>query len=240
MSTRISPDRSKSPGIAPEFIKNVEDELSRRLGQPVTLVLGDGIVAVRADGELFAGESVVVMDAGPLLPRKRAAEWADAFERKISRLSRRAADVEHLYAEIQKVAKPGEDGRNCSSTCRGLRRRLLPGARHGDHPRQGASSPQPGPQLRSASGVPAPGAQARPRWRDGRYVERTRPGRGAGERSWPLIGTDRSRPGDENSPLCPLPARGALFTDTARWSRRNSSSPARRRSRAHGKIASRP
>ena len=110
MSTRISPDRSKSPGIAPEFIKNVEDELSRRLGQPVTLVLGDGIVAVRADGELFAGEAVVVMDAGPLLPRKRAAEWADAFERKISRLSRRAADVEHLYTEIEKSPSPEKTG----------------------------------------------------------------------------------------------------------------------------------
>jgi hypothetical protein len=69
MSTRISSDRSNSPGIAPEFIKNAEAELSRRLGQPVTMVLGDGIVAVRAEGELFAGESVVVMDAGPLLSR---------------------------------------------------------------------------------------------------------------------------------------------------------------------------
>jgi hypothetical protein len=110
MSTRISPDRSNSPGITPEFISEVEHELSRRLGQPVTMVLGHGIVAVRADGELFAEESVVVMDAGPLLSRKRAAEWADAFERKISRLARRAADVEHLYAEIQKSPSPEKTG----------------------------------------------------------------------------------------------------------------------------------
>jgi hypothetical protein len=40
MSTRISSGRSQSPGIAPEFISEVEDELSRRLGQPVTMVLG--------------------------------------------------------------------------------------------------------------------------------------------------------------------------------------------------------
>jgi hypothetical protein len=110
MTTRISPDHSTSSDIAPEIIKNAGDELSRRLGQPVTMVLGDGIVAVRAEGELFAGESVVVMDAGPLLPRKRAAEWADAFERKISRLSKRAADVEHLYAEIAKSPSPEKTG----------------------------------------------------------------------------------------------------------------------------------
>jgi hypothetical protein len=110
MSTQISSDRSKSPGIAPEFIKKAEDELSRRLRQPATMVLGDGIVAVRAEGELFAGESVVVMNVGPLLSRKRAAEWADAFEQKISRLSRRAADVEHLYAEIEKSPSPEKTG----------------------------------------------------------------------------------------------------------------------------------
>jgi len=110
MSTRISPDHSKPSGITPEFIKNAEDELSRRLGQPVTMVLGNGIVAVRTEGELFAGETVVVMDAGPLLSRKQPAEWADAFERKISRLSRRAADVEHLYAEIEKSPSPEKTG----------------------------------------------------------------------------------------------------------------------------------
>jgi hypothetical protein len=110
MSTRISPDRSKSPGIAREFISEVEGELSRRLGQPVTMVLGDRIVAVRAEGELFASESIVVMDAGPLLSRGQPAEWADAFERKISRLSTRAADVEHLYTEIEKSPSPEYTG----------------------------------------------------------------------------------------------------------------------------------
>jgi hypothetical protein len=110
MSTQNSSNRSKFPGIAPEFISEVEDELSRRLGQPVTMVLGGGIVAVKAEGELFAGESVVVMDAGPLLSRTRVAEWADAFEWKISRLSKRAADVEHLYAQIQKSPSPEKTG----------------------------------------------------------------------------------------------------------------------------------
>jgi len=74
------------------------------------MVQGNGIVAVRTEGELFAGETVVVMDAGPLLSRKQPAEWADAFERKISRLSRRAADVEHLYAEIEKSPSPEKTG----------------------------------------------------------------------------------------------------------------------------------
>jgi hypothetical protein len=110
MSAPISPDHPESWGIAPEFIKNAEDDLSRRLGQPVTMVLGNSIVAVRAEGELFAGESVVVMDAGPLLSRKRPAEWADAFERKISWLSKRAADVEHLYAQIEKSPSPEKTG----------------------------------------------------------------------------------------------------------------------------------
>jgi len=82
MSTRISPDGSKSPGIAREFISEGKDKLSPRLGQPVTMVLGDGIAAVRAEGELFAGESMVVMDAGPLLSRKQPTEWSDAFKRK--------------------------------------------------------------------------------------------------------------------------------------------------------------
>jgi hypothetical protein len=110
MSTQISSDRDKTLGIAPEFISEVEDELSRRLGQPVTMVLGDGIVAVRAEGELFAGESMVVMDAGQLLSRKRVADWADAFERKINRLARRADDVERLYAAIQKSPSPEKTG----------------------------------------------------------------------------------------------------------------------------------
>ena len=96
--------------VTPEFISEVEDELSRRLGQPVTMMLGNGIIAVRAESELFAGESVVVMDAGPLLPREQAVEWADAFQRKISRLSRRATDVEHLYAAIQESPSPEKTG----------------------------------------------------------------------------------------------------------------------------------
>jgi len=110
MGNQASSYRCQPSSITPGFVSEVEGELSRRLGQPVTMVLGNGIVAVRADGELFAGESVVVMEAGLLLPRKRAAEWADAFERKISRLSRRAADVEHLYAEIQGSPSPEKTG----------------------------------------------------------------------------------------------------------------------------------
>ena len=110
MSTQISSDHDKTLGIAPEFIREVEGELSRRLGQPVTMVLGGGIVAVKADSELFAGESIIVMDASPLLSRKRVADWAHAFERKINRLARRADDVEHLYAEIQKSPSPEKTG----------------------------------------------------------------------------------------------------------------------------------
>ncbi|HXZ75352.1 MAG TPA: hypothetical protein VEH31_31405 [Streptosporangiaceae bacterium] len=98
------------PHVTPEFISEVEDELSRRLGQPVTMMLGNGIIAVRAESELFAGESVVVMDAGPLLPREQAVEWADACQRKISRLSRRATDVEDLYAAIQESPSPEKTG----------------------------------------------------------------------------------------------------------------------------------
>jgi hypothetical protein len=110
MSNQISPDRYQPSGVAPEFIKKVEDELSRRLGQPVTLVLGNGIIAVKAERELFAGESIVVMAAGPLLSRKRVAGWADAFERKINRLAMRAEDVEHLYAAIQESPSTEKTG----------------------------------------------------------------------------------------------------------------------------------
>jgi hypothetical protein len=110
VSGPISSSRYEPPDTDPEFIKNVEGELSRRLGQPVTLVLGDGIIAVRADNELFAGESVVVTEVGPLLRRKRAVEWADALERKTNQLSRRAEDVRHLYAEIQRSPSPEKTG----------------------------------------------------------------------------------------------------------------------------------
>jgi len=76
----------------------------------VTLVLGGGIIAVRAEGALFDGQSVVVMAAGPLLSRKQAAEWADALERKVNRLARRTEDVKHLYAGIQKSPSPEKTG----------------------------------------------------------------------------------------------------------------------------------
>ncbi len=110
MSGPLSSSRYEPPDTDPDFIKNVEGELSRRLGQPVTLVLGDGIIAMRAESGLFAGESVVVTEARPLLPRKRAVEWADALERKINQLSRRAEDVKHLYAEIQRSPSPEKTG----------------------------------------------------------------------------------------------------------------------------------
>jgi hypothetical protein len=100
----------KDPGVAPEFVKEVEDELSRRLRQPITVTLGDGIAAVGAQRELFAAESVVVMDATPLLAQKRAADWADAVERKVNRLYRRVRDVKQLYAEIQESPSPERTG----------------------------------------------------------------------------------------------------------------------------------
>jgi len=182
MSTQISSVREKVLGIVPEFIREVEDELSGRLGQPVALVLvpENDTIAVKAESELFAGESIVVMDAGPLLSRKRVADWADAFEQKIDRLARRADDVKRLYAAIQKSPSPEKTG---EIVLKHIRRRLPRGARRNDRPRQRVPSPQPGPQLRSASGIPAHGAQASPRWRDRRYVGRTCPGRGTGKRS---------------------------------------------------------
>ena len=76
----------------------------------LVLVPENGTIAVKAESELFAGESIVVMDASPLLSRKRAADWADAFERKINRLARRADDVERLYAAIQKSPSPEKTG----------------------------------------------------------------------------------------------------------------------------------
>jgi len=112
MSTQISSVREKVLGIVPEFIREVEDELSGRLGQPVALVLvpENDTIAVKAESELFAGESIVVMDAGPLLSRKRVADWADAFEQKIDRLARRADEVKSLYAAIQKSPSPEKTG----------------------------------------------------------------------------------------------------------------------------------
>jgi hypothetical protein len=83
----------------------------------VTLVLGNGILAVRVEGGLPAGQPVViVMDSGPLRLRKRAAEWADVLERKINaedspgRVPERAGDAERLFAEIQKSPSPEQTG----------------------------------------------------------------------------------------------------------------------------------
>jgi hypothetical protein len=109
MGEPISPGRSQRPGIGPEFIKKVEDELSRRLGQQVSLVLGGGIIAVRKESGP-AGKPAAVMSVGPLLRRGRAVEWADAVEQKLNRLCIRTEDVEHLFAEIQKSPNPEKTG----------------------------------------------------------------------------------------------------------------------------------
>jgi hypothetical protein len=105
-----SPSGCKPSDVAPEFIKQIEDELSRRLGQRVGLVLGHGIAAVRANRGFPAGVSTVVMDMGPLLRRRQAVEWADAFEQKISRVCARVQDVEHLVADIEKSPTPEKTG----------------------------------------------------------------------------------------------------------------------------------
>jgi len=109
MRNQTSSHRYPLSSVAPEFINKVEGELSRRLGQPVTLVLADGIIGVRSEGGLVAGESVVVK-VDPLLHRMRTVEWADALERKIHRLASRAEDVERLYAAIQKSPSPEKTG----------------------------------------------------------------------------------------------------------------------------------
>ena len=109
MRNQTSSHRYPPSSVAPEFINKVEGELSRRLGQPVTLVLADGIIGVRSEGGLVAGESVV-MKVDPLLHRMRTVEWADALERKIHRLASRAEDVERLYAAIQKSPSPEKTG----------------------------------------------------------------------------------------------------------------------------------
>jgi hypothetical protein len=109
MGEPISPGRSQYPGIGPEFIKKVEGQLSRRLGQRVTLVLGD-VIAVRAESALPTGTPVVVMSVDPLLRLGQAVEWADAVEQKLSRLCGRAQDVKHLFAEIQESPSPEKTG----------------------------------------------------------------------------------------------------------------------------------
>jgi hypothetical protein len=110
MCDPISPARSQPRDITPEFVRKVEEELSRRLARRVDLVLGNGIAAVRADSALPTGTSTVVMSAGPLLRLRRPVEWAAAIEHKISRLHRRAQDIEHLFAQLQGSPSPERTG----------------------------------------------------------------------------------------------------------------------------------
>lgn len=203
-------------------------------GQPVTMMLGGGVVAMRAEGELFAGESVVVMDVGPMLPRKQPAEWASAFERKISRLSRRAADVEHLYAEIEKSPSPEKTGAivlGHAGDCDDDFFEALATVIAHDKARLRLS------RVRNFQAPRAYLCRVRGRARAGETAAMRRElAQGAAQER------ELGRSGQEMSAhsLCPLPAPGALFTATARWSRRNNWSPARRKSRAHGKTASWP
>jgi hypothetical protein len=110
MDNHALPDSYRPYGVVPEYVKKVEEELSHRLGRPVTLVLGNGIIAVRAQDALFDGQPVVVMGVSPLLSMKEPTEWADAIERKVNRLARRTEDVKHLYAEIQKSPSAEKTG----------------------------------------------------------------------------------------------------------------------------------
>jgi hypothetical protein len=110
MCDPISPAHSQPRDITPEFVRKVEEELSRRLARRVDLVLGNGIAAVRADSALPTGTSTVVMSAGPLLRLRRPVEWAAAIEHKISRLHRRAQDIEHLFAQLQGSPSPERTG----------------------------------------------------------------------------------------------------------------------------------
>ena len=110
MGDPVTSAYSQHPGMSPEFLRKVEEELSRRLARRVDVVLGDGIAAVRADGVLPTGTSTVVISAGPLLRLRRPVEWAAAIENKISRLHRRAQDVEDLYAQLQGSPSPERTG----------------------------------------------------------------------------------------------------------------------------------
>jgi hypothetical protein len=110
MCDPISPTHSQPRDITPEFVRKVEEELSRRLARRVDLVLGDGIAAVRADSALPTGTSTMVMSAGPLLRLRRPVDWAAAIEHRISRLHRRVRDVEHLLAQIQGSPSPERTG----------------------------------------------------------------------------------------------------------------------------------
>ena len=112
MSNSVFSRNDGSSDITPDFIRKVEDELSRRLVERVIVVLGDGIVAARVDSGRSTGKSAtVVTGVGPLLSRKQPAAWADVLERKISgELSERAEDAEHLFAEIQKSPSAEQTG----------------------------------------------------------------------------------------------------------------------------------
>jgi len=112
MSNSVSSKSHRSSDITPDFIRKVEDELSRRLGERVVVVLGDGILAAQVKSGLPAGKSaVVVTGVGPLLSRKQPVAWADVLERKINgELSERAEDVEHLFAAIQKSPSAEQTG----------------------------------------------------------------------------------------------------------------------------------
>jgi hypothetical protein len=110
MGDPISPAHSQPLAVTPEFLRKVEEELSRRLARHVDLVLGNGIAAVKADSALPTGTSTVVISAGPLLRLRRPVEWAAAIEHKISRLHRRAQDIEHLFAQLQESPSPERTG----------------------------------------------------------------------------------------------------------------------------------
>jgi hypothetical protein len=115
-SKNPSGEHYKPSDIAPDFIRQVEEELFRRLGQRVTVRLGDGIIVLRAEGgSPFAGR-VIVTERSLLRSRTRPQDWADVLERKITGddlsglLAAQVHDVEHLFAEIQKSPSPERSG----------------------------------------------------------------------------------------------------------------------------------
>jgi hypothetical protein len=85
MCDPISPAHPQPRDITPEFVRKVEQELSRRLARRVDLVLGDGIAAVRTDSALPTGTSTVIMNVGPLLRLRRPVEWAAGFDQCLVR-----------------------------------------------------------------------------------------------------------------------------------------------------------
>jgi hypothetical protein len=112
MYDAMSSGHFEPPDISPEFIKSVENELFRRLGQRVTLTVAGHMLAVRVESKLGIGDSVIMMALDWLLYRKRPEQWADLLERKIKgeetfgRLSGRAEDVERLFATILAMPSP--------------------------------------------------------------------------------------------------------------------------------------